>query len=700
MKELLKKYSFIWDNSDNMPTDWFEAPFSGNGTTGVQILFSKRGDNTVIHLELGNNTVYDRKPTRDFFMAMQFDNPRLPIGRFEYKVEGEVKDFSMTTFIENGVTKLFIKTIDEEFLGNFFVCAKNDMIVIDQEKGQLSKWQLIPYEAISPRHTYGLEKNQEFRIDRDYVYNEKPVSFQNEDDMWSEQILYDNWKTIVFSKYVYDNKKIFIKIKQDKNLLVDVVKEELLKDIQDNYWEKHEAYWSDYYSISNLNIPDKEIEKFYMRQIYKLGCVVQENSNVIDNQGLWMNCPTPWPGTWWNLNVQLSYWPLLTSNRLDQEKSLINYLIKHKQDLIDNVPDEYKYDSAGFGTTTTWNLKSKIAVPNKDNGKQFLELGNLTWIMHNCYTYYKMSLDEDILTELIYPILRRCVNYYLHFTFEGNDGKIHLPKTSSPEYGELCEDCNYDLSLLKWGAKVLLEIVDILKIEDKKSGVWVDICERLTDYPVNETGYMIGKDVTYAKTHRHFSHLFMHIPLYLVNRENSNTWDLVERSIDHWFSYRGDILAFSFVGASLLCSAYKKGDLAVRHLKDAIFNENVSSTTMYIEDGPVIETPLASAECIQQLLLQSWGDKVRVFPAIPETWEDANFNNFSAQGGFIVSAEYKNHKTKWIEITSIKESKCIIECDIKKGRIIYKSGEPKEFEIYGDLYFELKENEIIRIEAI
>lgn len=252
------------------------------------------------------------------------------------------------------------------------------------------------------------------------------------------------------------------------------------------------------------------------------------------------------------------------------------------------------------------------------------------------------------------------------------DGKWHLPPTDSPEYGERCEDCNYDLSLLRWGCKTLLEIVKILDVSDEKEDIWQDVCRELAAYPEDETGYMIGKGVPYAKTHRHFSHLMMHVPLYLVNRENSDSWDLLEKSIRHWFSYKGDILGFSYVGASLMYSAYQRGTEALEYIQ-RLLDGHITENSMYQEAGPVIETPLAAAECIQQLLLQSWGGKIRVFPAMPKEWKEASFDRFSAQGGFRVSAVYENGRTSRIEIESLAGEPCVVETDMRRVRIRYQS---------------------------
>lgn len=502
----------------------------------------------------------------------------------------------------------------------------------------------------------------------------------------SEQLLANGYRTVTVSQYDTNENTLFITIGQEQNLHPEAVRRVLQEAKDTDYKNTHQEWWKHYYEVSGLEIPDEKLQAFYWRQMYKLGSTVHRESRVLDNQGVWLST-TPWPGTWWNLNVQLSYWPLYTSGRLEQADSLNRHLAKYQDDLIENVAPEYQHDSSAIGTNTTHNLKSKAADPLVDNGAQFVELGNLTWALHDCWLYYRMTLDKEMLRGFLYPLLRRSINYYLHFIWMGEDEKWHLPPTDSPEYGERCEDCNYDLSLLRWGCETLLEIVGILDVPDEKEDVWRDICEKLAAYPVDETGYMIGKGVPYAKTHRHFSHLMMHVPLYLVNRENSDSWDLLEKSIRHWFSYKGDILGFSYVGASLMYSAYQKGTEALGYIR-SLLESHITENSMYQEDGPVIETPLAAAECIQQLLLQSWGGKIRVFPAMPEEWKEASFDRFSAQGGFWVSAVYENGRTSRIEIESLAGEPCVVETDMRGALIRYQDGCTEERMI--DRYCEIE----------
>lgn len=53
---------------------------------------------------------------------------------------------------------------------------------------------------------------------------------------------------------------------------------------------------------------------------------------------------------------------------------------------------------------------------------------------------------------------------------------------------------------------------------------------------------------------------------------------------------------------------------------------------MYKESGPVIETPLSAAQSIHDMLLQSWGGKIRIFPAIPATWKDIAYSGLRTEG--------------------------------------------------------------------
>ena len=140
-----------------------------------------------------------------------------------------------------------------------------------------------------------------------------------------------------------------------------------------------------------------------------------------------------------------------------------------------------------------------------------------------------------------------------------------MKRTYSPEYGT-AEDCNYDIALLRWGCNTLLEASRILSVDDELIPRWKQVAEHLTDYPQDENGMMIGKDVPFSRSHRHYSHLLMFYPLYLLNAEQNGSKELMEKSVEHWHSLPGNILGYTYTGASSLYAAFGEGDKALEKL--------------------------------------------------------------------------------------------------------------------------------------
>ena len=63
-----------------------------------------------------------------------------------------------------------------------------------------------------------------------------------------------------------------------------------------------------------------------------------------------------------------------------------------------------------------------------------------------------------------------------------------------------------------------------------------------------------------------------------------------------------------------------------------------------------LEANFGAVQAVHEMLLQSWGDTVRVFPAVSERWVDVSFDNLHAEGGFRVSAKRKDGRTHMVRI--------------------------------------------------
>ena len=54
------------------------------------------------------------------------------------------------------------------------------------------------------------------------------------------------------------------------------------------------------------------------------------------------------------------------------------------------------------------------------------------------------------------------------------------------------------------------------------------------------------------------------------------------------------------------------------------------------------------------MLLQSHTGVIRIFPALPESWEQASFHGLRARGAFIIDADYDGGRVQKVVIRSEK----------------------------------------------
>jgi hypothetical protein len=105
-----------------------------------------------------------------------------------------------------------------------------------------------------------------------------------------------------------------------------------------------------------------------------------------------------------------------------------------------------------------------------------------------------------------------------------------------------------------------------------------------------------------------------------------------------------------------------EGDESWRYLNE-LLDTKIPPNTLYVEAGPCIETPLSAAASVNDMLLSSWGDRIRVFPGVPKEWPEVSFHTLRAQGAFLVSAKREKGKTLFIHIQSLAGEPCRIKND-------------------------------------
>ena len=662
-EQFMRKQDLVWDV---LPEYWYESAYMGNGMLGWMI-YKEPGEN-YLRFETGDCAYHDHRPEKNDL----FHKCRLLTGHFALHPCGEITDGQMRLDLWNAETTADITTTRGKIHIRSFVHSEQ-MVMVTQlwtegdEEG--CRWEWKPASSESPRWLFA-KQNPDWKaaMPEQYPLNPPVEVDSTQTEGVSYQPLWAGGGMAVRWRETHEGKTRTLWVTLKHTYPETNARELSAKTLEDairtgyvGLQQTHRAWWHAYYPASFLTLPDGQKENFYWIQMYKLASATRGDRALMDCTGPWLTV-TPWPNAWWNLNVQLSYWPLNASNRLSLAGSLEHTLYDHLDQLRNNLQAPYREGAYGLARSTNFEGASDpVGIPGVDKPA---EVGNLTWACHSLWLIYRHQMDDVLLREKLFPLLKGAINYYLYFLREEEDGKWHLPATFSPEYGS-AEDCNYDLALLRWGCKTLLEISERLHIDDPLIPKWQNVVANLTPYPQDENGLCIGRNVPYAFSHRHYSHLLMAYPLYLINKEDADEAALIEKSLDYWQSKAGAHQGYSLTGASSLSSALGKGNDALSYL-NGLFGRFLSVNTLYRESGPVIETPLSGVQSIHDMLLQSWGGKIRVFPAVPDAWQEVAYANFLAEGAFTVSASRQGGKTAFIEVKSGAGEPCVLVTDIER----------------------------------
>lgn len=242
------------------------------------------------------------------------------------------------------------------------------------------------------------------------------------------------------------------------------------------------------------------------------------------------------------------------------------------------------------------------------------EFNGLPWVSFMYWQHYLYSMDQDFLRDRAYPLMREAARMMILELREWEDGYLHLPWTSSPEYHGPDEtyrwvthanpdwehrfgpDATIDLSLLRFMCRTLLQITDILAVEDPDRKTWTHTLEHLVPYEKDRFGsYTVRKDLPITTTHRHQSHLFPIYPLHELTMEKEEDRKTMEDCLTVLgINGRGEWVGWTFPWVALLGAYSGRPAMARNVLLDYADRYVTESTVHYQARKGVVMYPFIS----------------------------------------------------------------------------------------------------------
>lgn len=368
---------------------------------------------------------------------------------------------------------------------------------------------------------------------------------------------------------------------------------------------------------------------------------------------------------------------MLASNHLDMGISLYDTFWKMVPRFRDNCQKFFGID--GLWTSSSLGLngmamcfaKADLSQRPEPHGWEPLGVigAMLPWLTHNYWLHYRYSRDLEFLRERVVPLLKGCWQVYRHLLERGADGKLHLPISHSPEYMECTpeiwqQDTAFEAALIRFVCRALLETGEALNQPDPESAEYRKVLEDLYDYPGGNEIY-VAADMPLKKSHRHHCHLMGVYPLEELTVEGSGR----DRARIDQSMLRiqelgtGDWCGHGFTAYALVAARAGYARMAWKWLQDYLCMIAPNSLVRHGDprrfgmsrftfEITAVDGGFSAAAAILEMLLQSWGGIIRVFPAVPEFWADVSFSNLLAEGNIQVSAARRAGRTAWVELQS------------------------------------------------
>ncbi len=699
----LKKHNLVFNE---LATVWDEAMPLGNGMIGA-LIWEKEGK---LRFSLDRADLWDLRPMEnidfdkwkfddvyDHWKAgkyeevqLAFDVPydnlpapsKIPAGALEFDIEklGKIKNVKLdiaasTCFVEweNGVKlTTFVHAQDPVGWYKFENLSEKLQIELISPAYNRENTEGVTSQSRNSLNQLGYEQGEIIKEENSLTYNQKG---------WGEFTyqISTEWKTtdseLIGTWSVSSENKGWDKTKKAEEL----VSLALAEGIEPSF-KSHQDWWTSYWSRSAVEIPDSLLQKQYDLEMYKFGAAARAEAPPISLQAVWTadhgKLP-PWKGDFHHdLNTQLSYWPAYAGNYLDLEEGFLNWLWKYRPAFKKYTKDYFGVDGMNVPGVTTLEGEPMGGWIQYSFGQSVA-----CWLGHHFYLHWQYSMDRDFLEEKAYPWLKDVAIFVDNITVKDEAGKRQLKMSSSPEIYDnsakawFKETTNFDLALIRWNYEKAAELAQELGLNEE-ADKWRQILSEWPELTVDEeTGFMFAPGFPYDESHRHFSHLMGLHPLGLVDFSKGeadkkiiqNTLrNLEKQGSDYWTGY-----SFSWQ-ANLYARAFE-GENAAEALR--IFAKCFCLKNSFHVNGDqckaghskmtyrpfTLEGNFAFASAIQEMLIQSHTGVVKIFPAIPESWNDASFTNLRTYGAFLVSAQKENGVLSSVEITSEKGGEILLE---------------------------------------
>jgi hypothetical protein len=415
----------------------------------------------------------------------------------------------------------------------------------------------------------------------------------------------------------------------------------------------YKNWWHDFWSKSFVQYSNASGDADYLETVYYL-------STYLIASGGYGNYPfhfingvyratydnTKWSYGYWYWNQRDVYNSFLASNHADLLNVFNNMYSRNSGALKAYTTTRYNIAGIWVPETMGWDGNARGTI-GSNYTKNIYSSG--TEAAENMYLQYAYTGDRNYLSNTAYPFMREVANFYVGIlSKDAATGSYFMATSNSHETYWNVRNAITDLAAVRTLFPIAIQTSQALGVDANLRTTWQTVLDHLVPYPTDATDYL-PHEPPISATHNNENVVCELIWPYSVTGIGAPDY---QRAVSSWnhrpFPY-GNVWSNDAIQAARL----GLGDAAYQGMKTMLGKYQNYPNGFTNNTNGVFEYFGVHLSVMNESLLQSYNDKIRVFAALPNDATLVTRLTLAAKGGFLVTSEREGGEIKYVGIKSL-----------------------------------------------
>ncbi|MFG2040323.1 carbohydrate-binding protein [Dactylosporangium sp. NPDC048998] len=355
---------------------------------------------------------------------------------------------------------------------------------------------------------------------------------------------------------------------------------------------------------------------------------------------------TKWSNGYWYWNQRDVYNSMLASNHVDLFATENKLYSRNFNALKAYTQTRYGIDGMWTPETMGWDGNARGTI-NSDYVNDIYTTG--TEAAYNMYLQYRYTNDTAYLQNTAYPFMREVLKFYqAKLSRDPNTGRYYMATSNAHETYWDVKNAITDLAAVRLIFPLTIAASNQLGLDANLRAGWQQVLDNIEPYKVSNGAWLAYDPPTVQQRNGEnvTSELIWPYDLTGIGASDYQT------ALNSW-NTRPNPYSNVWANDAVQAARLGLGDQALSGMKLMLQRYQNYPNGMTNNTNGVFEYLGVHLAATNEALLQSYNDKIRVFPAAPNDSNFAGKFTLLAKDGFLVSSEREGNETKYVGVKSL-----------------------------------------------